>query len=209
MITISYRLKFRSDFHIGSGAGLPGVIDNGLKYDINGIPEINGKTIKGIVRDSVENLIYLYGDTDGQKILDSLFGQEGDDITCFRFSSPGIEDRYVNRIKNNPFLQKTISSIRAHNHIERETLTAKENALFFTEVSPYFIEYTGKILQRKDIDKKMEDKLLFYLLSGLRFVTHIGGNRRRGNGLVRFECITVKKGSDTIDWQEIIKKELK
>lgn len=204
MITIEYRLIFRSDFHIGSGTGIPGIIDKGLKYDVNGIPEINGKTIKGVVRDSVENITYINKERNTQ-ILDSLFGQEGRDITCFNFATPEIEHQYINRIKNDKFLQKNISTIQPHNAIARETLVAKKGALFFNELAPYTLVYQGKISQTRDVDERIESKVLYYLISGLRFVTHLGGNRRRGNGLVRFELYNVKKGPDTLDWKEIIK----
>lgn len=204
MIEITYKLKFKSDFHIGSGSGIPGIIDNGMKYDCDGIPEIQGKTIKGILRDAIENLMHVNKDT--QDMIKIIFGNEGGDITCYRFSTLSIETKHKNKITGNRDIQKGISHTQSHNFINRETLVAKEGALFFCETAPHFLEYSGDISQIKYIDKDIEDKVLFYLVCGLRFVTHIGGKRRRGNGMVRFEIEEIKKDANVLDWKDIIEK---
>ena len=204
MIEIKYNLKFKSDFHIGSGSGIPGIIDNGLKFDCDGIPEIQGKTIKGILRDAIENLMHVNKDTQ-DIIIKIIFGNEGDDITCFRFSTPGIQVKYIKKIKGNKNIQKRLSHIQSCNSINRETLIAKVGALFFSETAPSFLEYSGNIFQIKNMDENVEEKVLFYLVSGLRFVTHIGGKRRRGNGMVRFEIEKVEKDANVLNWKDIIK----
>lgn len=204
MIEITYNLKFKSDFHIGSGSGIPGIIDNGMKYDCDGVPEIQGKTIKGILRDAVESLVRINKDT--QDIITVIFGAKGDDTTCYRFSTLSIVNKYKKKIKENKDIQKRLSNIQSHNSIYREKLAAKEGALFFCEIAPRFLEYSGNISQIKDIDKGVEDKILFYLVCGLRFVTHIGGKRRRGNGMVRFEIENIKKDNIVLDWKDIIEK---
>lgn len=206
MIKIKYNLKFKSDFHIGSGSGIPGIIDNGLKYDCDGIPEIQGKTIKGILRDAIENLVHVNKDT--QEIIKIIFGNEGDDITCFRFSTPGIENKYIKKIKGNKTIQKELSHIQSHNSIDSKTLIAKDGALFFSETAPSFLEYSGNISQTKSVDTNIEEKALFYLICGLRFVTHIGGKRRRGNGMVRFEIANIENNECKMDWKDIIEKGL-
>lgn len=212
MIEIKYKLKFKSDFHIGSGIGIPGIIDNGMKYDCNGIPEIQGKTVKGILRNAVENLIHVNKDSNG--ILPVIFGGEGDDITAFRFSTPNIKSEHISRIKGNNDIQKRLSNVQSHNSIDSKTLVAKKGALFFCETAPCFLEYSGDISQIKNIDKAIKDKVLFYLVCGLRFVTHIGGKRRRGNGMVRFEIETItEKINDNeniiLDWKDLIEKGIK
>lgn len=207
MLKIKYRLKFKSDFHFGSGLGIAGVIDCGLKYNSYGVPEINGRTIKGILRDGVENVMLLK--SDDLSIVEDIFGREGEDTTIFRFSTPVLEERYEGRIAKSKYLQRSISNIEFHNCINRKTNTAEKGALFSREVGPKVFEYKGEITQIKECPPEKKEKYLYYLVCGMRFVTHIGGNRRRGKGLVRFEEILIKDNEQTIPYKEIIEKDIK
>ena len=207
MIEIRYILKFKSDFHFGSGSGIPGVIDCGLKYNANGVPEISGRTVKGIIRDAVENVILLQSSK--LSFAEKIFGKEGEDNTKFRFYSPELEEKYEKRISRNKGLQKNVSGIEFHNRIHRKKHIAETGALFSRETGPGIFEYVGRISQiREYSNKKESDKYLYFLICGIRFVTHIGGNRRRGKGLARFEiekiCDTEREIS--IDYEEVIKK---
>lgn len=211
MIEIRYTLKFKSDFHFGSGAGIPGVIDCGLKYNSNGVPEISGRTIKGILRDAVEDIVLLVklSELPGCSIVENIFGKEGQDDTRFRFSTPviAIPKKYENIIS-----QKNITRVEFHNSIDREYNIAKSGALFSREVGPNSFEYTGRISQIKEFsDNKEFEKCKYFLICGMRFVTHIGGNRRRGKGLVRFEIKKIKDRDNgkIFDFKKIIEKGIK
>jgi CRISPR/Cas system CMR subunit Cmr4 (Cas7 group RAMP superfamily) len=210
MIEIKYKLKFRSDFHFGSGAGIPGVIDCGLKYNSNGVPEISGKTIKGILRDAVTNIILLQSPKlSGCSIVENIFGKEGQDDTKFRFSTPVIPEQYEKRISESRNLQKSITKIEFHNRIHRNSNIAEKGALFSREVGPNSFEYAGRISQIKECFHNKElKKYIYYLVCGMRFITHIGGNRRRGKGLVRFEIeeIQDKDNGRIFEYKKIIEK---
>lgn len=204
MLKIEYKLKFKSDFHFGSGSGIPGVIDCGLKYNSYGVPDINGRTIKGILRDGVENIVLLK--SDDLSIVGDIFGREGEDVTAFRFSTPVLEEKYERRIAKSKYLQRSISSIEFHNRINSETNTAEEGALFSREVGPKVFVYTGRVIQIKECPPEIKKKYLYYLVCGMRFVTHIGGSRRRGKGLVRFEISEIKDNGSSFHYKEVIKK---
>ena len=212
MIEIRYILKFKSDFHFGSGAGIPGAIDCGLKYNSNGVPEINGKTIKGIIRDAVENVIRLQSSK--LSIVEEIFGKEGEDNTKFRFSTPVVEKQYEDRISQNKGLQKNISGIEFHNRINRKNHIAEAGALFSRETGPGSFEYAGTISQIKECSNECSNedlnKYLYFLICGIRFVTHIGGNRRRGKGLARFEIEKIydydRDREISINYKEVIEK---
>ena len=210
MIEIRYTLKFKSDFHFGSGAGIPGVFDCGLKYNSKGVPEISGRTIKGILRDAVENIVLLkLSELPGCSIVENIFGKEGQDDTKFSFSTPVIPEQYETRITGSRNLQKSINKIEFHNRIKRKESIAKEGALFSREVGPKSFTYRGEISQLKEFsDNKEFEKCKYFLICGMRFVTHIGGNRRRGKGLVRFEIeeIMDRDNGKKFKFEEIIKK---
>ena len=48
------RVIFESDWHVGSGAGIPGHLDSQVLRDGNGLPFVPGKTLTGILRDAAE-----------------------------------------------------------------------------------------------------------------------------------------------------------
>lgn len=207
MIEIKYILKFKSDFHFGSGAGIPGVIDCGLKYNSNGVPEISGRTIKGILRDAVENVVLLQSSK--LSLVEEIFGKEGEDKTIFRFSAPALKEQYEDKISRIKDSQKSINKIEFHNRIDRENNIAEKGALFSREVGPKVLEYKGEISQIKECINDQElDRYIYYLVCAMRFVTHIGGNRRRGKGLVRFEIEKIQDGDNgrIFEFKEIIKK---
>ena len=47
-------LTFYSDWHVGSGAGIPGSVDRQVLRDEEGFPYVPGKTLTGILRDAAE-----------------------------------------------------------------------------------------------------------------------------------------------------------
>ena len=74
------KIEFQSDWHIGSGAGIPGSVDRQVLRDSQGLPYIPGKTLTGILRDAAEFIT----DIRGEKVSLKLFGNQLDDETAQR-----------------------------------------------------------------------------------------------------------------------------
>ena len=53
---IEIQLTFCSDWHIGTGGGVPGVSDRAILRDEKGFLYIPGRTLRGILRDMHEKL---------------------------------------------------------------------------------------------------------------------------------------------------------
>ena len=74
------RIFFESDWHIGSGAGIPGGVDRMVVRDWEGFSFILGKTFTGILRDSAEFVAstrdVLEGGRHWHEVLVSLFGNQ-------------------------------------------------------------------------------------------------------------------------------------
>ncbi|MCW6038924.1 hypothetical protein K4A83_22105 [Spirulina subsalsa FACHB-351] len=73
------KITMLSDWHIGSGAGIPGDVDRLIQRDADGLPYIPAKTLTGIWRDGCELVaLGLDNDTPGQwmKWVDYLFGDQ-------------------------------------------------------------------------------------------------------------------------------------
>ena len=101
MRPILYRLHTAGDLHIGSGVGLPGLIDEYVVRDENQFVYIPASEIKGIVRDSCAKLLRYRGRLnelcegqikwlDGQNSPQDLCGFENREpcILCAIFGSP-------------------------------------------------------------------------------------------------------------------------
>ena len=166
---IQYRLKFISDWHIGSGSGIPGLVDNGVLKDGSRSPMVTGKTIKGIVRDALEDILHLNQGAGGQESIDDIFGREGDRAGSAVFFNPQLVEA----------ADAPDGDIRSHTAIDRDKGTARKHQLYSEETSPQSLSYRGEI--------EVDDGFTGYILAALRFVTKIGGKRRRGLGQCEFE----------------------
>jgi len=196
---IKYKIKFLSDWHIGSGSGIPGVIDNGVLKDKNNIPIITGKTIKGLVRDSLEDLLALKKDID-KNIIGDIFGKEGRETGNAIFYNPKLfveedlslmDDSNYKYFIENYNKRDNLRNVRTHTAIDNIKGIAKETSLFSEEVSDSSFEFFGKI--------EAEDSSAKFIVSALRFITKIGGKRRRGLGYCNIEILEIEKYENYIE----------
>ncbi len=80
MKEIKIRLTLKSAATFGSGDGVAGLVDREVEQDADGFPYLRGKTLKGLLVEAAENVLYALaqqGQTDWVKHKDSLFGQPG------------------------------------------------------------------------------------------------------------------------------------
>lgn len=64
----------------GSGQGVPGLIDRDVEHDDNGFPYMRGRTLKGLLAESAEGLVFtlaLQGQDRWRAVKDALFGRPG------------------------------------------------------------------------------------------------------------------------------------
>lgn len=75
------RITVKSATTFGRGDGVAGLVDREVEHDENGFPFLRGKTLKGLLAESAENIVYaLRGQPDGpnwREIKDTLFGKPG------------------------------------------------------------------------------------------------------------------------------------
>ena len=79
MQTIQYTITFHSDWHCGSGLAAGADVDALAIKDKDNLPFIPGKTLKGLIRQAVEELVsFGYGKVD-KGLLEKTFGKLSDD----------------------------------------------------------------------------------------------------------------------------------
>lgn len=94
--TINYKILFYAQWHCGSGTSAGADLDALVIKDKHDMPFIPGKTLKGLIREAVENLIQLEGKAEKlQGEIEAAFGKEGNQTGCLHFSNATmIEQEY-------------------------------------------------------------------------------------------------------------------
>lgn len=76
-IELKVTLELRADTIFGSGFSIPGGEDIAVCQDENGYPYLKGTTFKGLLRESMSNLLDWCGEADAERTLKALLGAEG------------------------------------------------------------------------------------------------------------------------------------
>lgn len=183
MKNIKYKIEFHSDWHCGSGLAAGADVDALVVRDENGMPFVPGKTIKGLVREAVEeirgfqkksvdrNFIKAFGyfDDKEQKEKGSMF-----------FTNAELEkNEYEAIVSNNAsmLLGRDVASTA----IDEKNGVAKKNSLRKMEVIVPCTLF-GDILD-------VEDEMIEEIEQALKFIKRIGQNRNRGLGRCTIETI--------------------
>jgi CRISPR/Cas system CSM-associated protein Csm3 (group 7 of RAMP superfamily) len=178
MKDFEYKIEFLSEWHCGSGLAAGADTDALVIKDIDGLPYVPGKTVKGLFREAAEDLIELkyQGLNDAFKASFGRFSDKDDaNIGEIFFSSAELCDDEKAQIKENKltkFLYSRVSSTKIN-----ENGTAEDGSLRSIEtVLPCTLQ--GEILQ-------VDEKLVELLRDSAKMIKHIGVNRNRGLGRVK------------------------
>ena len=183
MKKLEIELQFFSDFSIGTGQGLAGVLDNTVVKTLQGLPSIPGQTIKGVLRDNCRELVKILnlpkeGDPDSP--VDLIFGNPFLPA-AFRFPSAYLcnESMYTS-------IQDHLTQGEWHNQIEVNSGTAKKDHLFSRETASKELVFSFTITETIGEKAEPQDRDRALLIATLLFTKYIGGKRKRGRGRCRF-----------------------
>jgi|GEM_PF-679488 len=194
------RLEMLSDWHIGTGAGIPGSVDALLARDGDRFPCVPAKTIVGIWRDAMETLTLGLDNGDAankvwQKWVDVIFGSQPniDKIptdkprpSILSIEPARLDENLRDAIGNDEQMRQALTFIKPNTAVESESGTAKTDSLRFTEMGRI-----GTVLETEvklDLDAlenaspEKKELIEALLVASAALVERIGGNRRRGSG---------------------------
>lgn len=84
MTPTAIKITLKSAATFGSGSGVPGLVDREIEHDAQGFPFLRGKTLKGLLAESAENVVFaLEGDDEKSQTMPwhqakkALFGTGG------------------------------------------------------------------------------------------------------------------------------------
>ena len=221
--SLTVTIKMDSDWHIGSGAGIPGDVDRLVQKDQDGFPYIPAKTLTGIWRDGCE-LVALGLDNGNEKgiwhsWIDYLFGEQPalPEVKLTQHPRPAVvsiraasfsEDfkKAIESLENQQakiVIKNALTFIKPGISIEPESGCAKEDHLRFTEMARIGASLKATCNLNFGNATEEEQKTAYaLLLAGAKMVERIGGKRRRGSG----RCSLVISGYEDIgawlDWLE-------
>ncbi|KAA6340949.1 hypothetical protein EZS27_011218 [termite gut metagenome] len=178
-MNIKYKITFFGDWHCGSGLSSGVDVDLLVIKDENNLPFIPGKTIKGLVREAVEEINQLSksDDDETKEMIHQAFGyfdkknKEATKGLCF-FANAELNEELKKKITEAQFSKYLYRRI-ASTAINDEGV-AEEHSLRRIEVT-IPCELYGKII---DVPEELE----INIIKGLRFIKRLGQNRNRGLG---------------------------
>ena len=171
-ISVKLRMTLLSDAIFGSGFSIPGGEDIAVRRDGRGYPYLKGSTFKGLLRESVENLLVWTGGD--QATLDALFGTSGwtgkTSDRRLQFTDLTLEEPPED--PENCFGSRTFTKL--------EEGVVQDGTLRQAACICSGLTFVGSLVCRE------ED--LSLLRDGLRGVKYVGTSRSRGFGRVRLEA---------------------
>lgn len=123
MAPTKIRITIKSAATFGRGDGVAGLVDREIEHDQHGFPYLRGKTLKGLLAESAENIVFALKDhpdqPDWRAIKDKLFGKPGQ----------GIDERGSLHIGDATLSAGLRSALETELDAEEPTLT-KEDVLY-------------------------------------------------------------------------------
>jgi CRISPR-associated protein Csx10 len=200
MDTYLIKLTFKSDALPGSGEGFGSVIDQDVVFDDLGIPYIPGKRIKGLLRESYEEVCQVLNNS-STVCLDPilLFGKPGQDLESpVYFSNLFVEDymKLKDTLKklsliyplifNQESIIEAFTYLRQQTAIDQITGTALPHSLRTIRVLKKGITFVGDLKIDKDILGKNRNNnyknLIYCLALACKNLKRMGTKRTRGFG---------------------------
>lgn len=196
-------VKFESDWHIGSGAGIPGSVDRRVLRDEYGFPYVPGKTLTGVLRDAAEWIAEARDriDVKNPKLrqnrwhtaLIGLFGEQPDTHGGTANAEPrpakiGVGSAELDQGIRDCLMEdrRLISSLfitRPGVKIDVNTGRALDDHLFSSEYVRQGCTLRAPLKPAGELDE--DEERLFG--DAVKAVRRIGGKRRRGAGRCRLE----------------------
>lgn len=178
---IDYEIKIHTFWHCGSGLSRGADTDALVVKDKNNLPYVPGKTVKGLLREAVEDYLTLTGlDEEKVKLFETLFGKPGQRSDVF-FGNAVLaenEQSWIVKSDTSEYMYRNVTSTAVG-----DKGVAKEHSLRSMEVTMPCV-LTGEIIGVPDGATEL-------LQNAAGLIKCLGANRNHGLGRCTF---IIKKG---------------
>ena len=180
---LHYQIQFHTDWHCGSGLAAGADLDALVVKDKEDLPFIPGKTIKGLVREAVEDMRSIQGKGSDDNFANGFgyFEREKEEMKrgSMFFTNTELPENERKAIVDNDtarFLYRSISNTA----IDEEGIAKEHSLRRMQVVVPCILE--GKILN-------ISDEMKSEIEQALKYIKRLGQNRNRGLGRCSFTII--------------------
>jgi len=186
-MSLSLKVVFTSDWHIGSGASGVEGIDRGVVRDNHGFPYIPAKSMTGVLRDSLEDLTSALGPGWDEWVTFLMGTQPALDLdTATSAPVPAtvsvrplhLSDRLRARLDSDE-ARLRCTFVKAGVSIDRYTGSARKGLLNFAEMARPAVLH-GRI--DIDVEGPARDTAVALVAAACAYTESIGGGRRKGSG---------------------------
>lgn len=190
-LSANLKIEILTPWHLGSGREGGAYADSLVSKDHKGLPVLNGKSLKGLLRAACEeSMQYQWVDGISKTQLDQLFGTEGCGLSnqgALEISSATLTETEQAYFMQYPEAIKYLYRIDYHTAIDSSTGTAKDSSLRSTEtVIPMTLTANLRLNGAATTDNML---FLNWLMTSLPLITAVGGKRRRGYGEAIFSLV--------------------
>lgn len=187
-------LTLKSAATFGRGDGVAGLVDREIEHDREGFPFLRGKTLKGLLAESAENVVFALKDAQvWRDAKNALFGQGG----------AGLKERGILHVGDAQFpaaLRAEVSKAIGKKEltpedvlfsltgIRRQTSINEHGAPDHATLRSMRVLLPGVALEASlSFDREPEDAELQLLTAAVLDLRHAGTGRNRGRGWIQVE----------------------
>lgn len=221
------KIELLSETIFSGGEAIVSVSDIDILYDDYKIPYYKGKSIKGNLREVIENIVENQKKYDekryqtNEKILIKLFGKKFDNKGDENYRDDQVEGilKFENSSLNDDMkevlkflidtkkitkeeLIDSLTDIRYANKIDKKSGTSQEGSLRSMRVLNKDIIFYSNIY----CEEKLSDNELGLLLCGVNGLKHLGTLRSRGKGEVKCSLCVGNKELNKKEIKKLIEK---
>ncbi|MFT4189111.1 MAG: RAMP superfamily CRISPR-associated protein [Aeromicrobium sp.] len=187
-VSIPFHFTFTSDWFVGSGTAQHGSIDRRVRRDVDGLPYLPGRTVKGMLRQAITEAAHALDDGKSDRSWSSLarqmLGRAGEpgliSVSSARLSPAVVADlRREPALRDATVVLRASTAIDVHGVADEDTLRLEERARQGAVVTAT-VELNVPETLWTDPDESWALRLLLHAAS--RLITRLGGKRRRGAG---------------------------
>jgi len=173
MLVLTFKIKLKSNYHIGAGYGSGFNLDSALLREADGTPVLRGTTLAGLLRDGAYRLLKLppLAKYSKDESLDRLFGSPAQAKRWRISSARPVEKRSAD------------AQVAWRVRIDLRTRRAEPQKLFSQEEGVAGQEFYFTVSCLRNDDVALDEAA--FLVAAARNVRQLGRSRRRGLG----ECV--------------------
>jgi CRISPR-associated protein Csx10 len=200
-------MTLESDACFGAGISTNGLVNTEVLIDDSGFPYFLAKTFKGVLKESIENILVPAEESlkdSEREILRDLRRDEFENDIKYKFTWSNFKiDQVIKEAFEDENLESLEESVEtsakseAFMNIEQSTRitqnqVAEENSLRAIRVIKKGLVFTSVL----SVNKELDDDEISFLQTCLKTVKHIGTSKNRGLGKVKLDLIPINSNGE-------------